>query len=247
MAFHFSFLRLWVKRPIFLLVGQAEGRWKAPAASPLEIINRRDKAAEAAPLSGAPGSRGIPMSWLIDTVHSHIGFSVKHMMVATARGQFKSYSGTLRLDAKDFTRSTFEGEIDVASIDTGNADRDNHLRNNDFFDVASHPKITFKSTRVEAKGEGEYVVHGDLTIRGVTKPVALDVEFHGTSKNPYGKTVAGFGARGTINRKDFGVSFNAVLETGGVALAEKVKLELDVEATLEEDKATTTATAAAAV
>ena len=92
------------------------------------------------------------MSWLIDTVHSHIGFSVKHMMVATARGQFKTYSGTLHLDAKDFTRSTFEGEIDVASIDTGNADRDNHLRNNDFFDVASHPKITFKSTRIESKG-----------------------------------------------------------------------------------------------
>ena len=187
------------------------------------------------------------MSWLIDTVHSHIGFSVKHMMVATARGQFKSYSGTLRLDHKDFTRSSFEGEIDVASIDTGNADRDNHLRANDFFDAPNHPKITFKSTGIEAKGEGEYVVHGDLTIRGVTKPVALDVEFHGTSKNPYGKTVAGLSARGTINRKDFGISFNAVLETGGVALAEKVKLELDVEATLEEDKATATAAAAAAV
>ncbi len=169
------------------------------------------------------------MSWVIDNVHSHVGFTVKHMMVATARGQFKTYSGTVTLDPKDFTKSVFEGEIDVASIDTGNADRDNHLRANDFFDVPNHPKITFKSSKIETKGDGEFVVHGDLTIRGVTKPVALDVEYHGTSKNPYGKTVAGLAAHGTISRKDFGVEFNMVLETGGVALADKVKLELDIE------------------
>jgi polyisoprenoid-binding protein YceI len=185
------------------------------------------------------------MSWSIDTVHTHVGFSVKHMMVATVRGQFKSYAGTLRLDPKDFSRSKFEGEIDVASIDTGNADRDAHLRSNDFFDAPNHPKITFKSTRIEPtdKGDGEYLVHGDLTIRGVTKPVALEVEFHGTSKNPYGKTVAGLSARGTINRKDFGVAFNAVLETGGVAVADKVKLEVDLEAAWAEDAVTASATA----
>jgi polyisoprenoid-binding protein YceI len=175
------------------------------------------------------------MSWIIDTVHSHIGFTVKHMMVATVRGQFKSYRGSVRLDPKSFALSKFEGEIDVASIDTDNGDRDNHLRTNDFFDAQNHPKITFSSTRIEAKDAGEYVVHGDLTIRGVTKPVALDVEFHGTSKNPYGKTVAGFNARATINRKDFGVNFNALLETGGVAVGEKVKLEVDVELTQVED------------
>lgn len=173
------------------------------------------------------------MAWVLDTVHTHVGFSVKHMMVATARGQFKSYSGTLRLDEKDFSKSQFEGEIDVASVDTGNADRDNHLRTNDFFDVANHPKILFKSTKIEPKGEGEFVVHGDLTIRGVTKNVALDVEFSGTSKNPYGKTVAGFSAKTTINRKDFGVAFNAVLETGGIAVGEKVKIEIEVEAVQE--------------
>jgi len=177
------------------------------------------------------------MSWLIDSVHSHVGFSVKHMMVTTVRGQFKSYTGTLQLDTEDFTRSTFEGEIDVASIETGNADRDNHLRANDFFDVPNHPKITFKSTRIESKGDGEYVVYGDLTIRGVTKPVALDVEYAGKSKNPYGKTVAGFSVRGTVNRKDFGVNFNAVLDTGGVAVGEKVKIELDAQAVLAEDAA----------
>ncbi len=170
------------------------------------------------------------MSWTLDTVHTHVGFSVKHMMVATARGQFKSYSGTLNLDEKDFSKSTFEGEIDVESVDTGNADRDKHLRTNDFFDVPNHPKIRFKSTKIEPKSESEFVVYGDLTIRGVTKPIALDVEFSGTSKNPYGKTVAGFSAHGTVNRKDFGVSFNAVLETGGIAVGEKVKIEVEVEA-----------------
>ncbi len=177
------------------------------------------------------------MSWQLDTVHSHVGFSVKHLMVATARGTFKTYSGSVKLDPKDFTRSVFQGEIDVASIDTGNADRDNHLRANDFFDVANHPKITFKSAKIELKSEGEYVVHGDLTIRGVTRPVALDVEFVGTSKSLYGQTVAGFGIRGTINRKEFGISFNAALETGGFALGDKVKLELDIEATEQPDAA----------
>jgi polyisoprenoid-binding protein YceI len=177
------------------------------------------------------------MSWNIDSSHTHIGFSVKHMMVTTVRGQFKSYRGTFALDTADFTRSTFQGEIDVDSIDTGNAQRDGHLRTNDFFDVANHPKITFQSSRIDAKGDGEFVVHGDLTIRGVTKPVSLDVEFHGTSKNPYGQTVAGISAHGTINRKDFGVAFNAVLETGGVAVGDKVKLELDVEAAWAEQTA----------
>lgn len=172
------------------------------------------------------------MTWKIDTLHTHVGFSVRHMMVSTVRGQFKSYSGTVALDASDFTKSRFEGEVDVASIDTGVADRDNHLRTNDFFDAPNHPKITFKSTEIKAKGEGEYVVTGDLTIRGVTKPVSLDVEFHGTSKNLQGQTVAGLTASGTINRKDFGVSFNAVLETGGVAVAEKVKIEIEAEAVL---------------
>jgi polyisoprenoid-binding protein YceI len=173
------------------------------------------------------------MTWLIDTVHTHVGFSVKHMMVSTVRGQFGSYRGKLELDPGDFSKSKFEGEIDVESIDTGNEQRDAHLRNNDFFDAPNHPKITFKSTRIESKGGDDYVVTGDLTIRGVTKEIALDVEWSGTSKNPYGKTVAGLSARGTINRKDFGVSFNALLETGGVAVGEKVKIEVEVEAVAE--------------
>ena len=170
------------------------------------------------------------MTWQIDNVHSHVGFSVKHMMVTTVRGQFRNYRGKVNIDPTDFTRSTFEGEIDVASVDTGNPDRDNHLRTGDFFDAQNHPTITFKSTKIEATDDGQYAVTGAITIRGVTKPIVLDVEYLGTAKNPYGKTVAGLSVRGTLNRKDFGVNFNAVLETGGVAVGEKVKLEVDVEA-----------------
>jgi polyisoprenoid-binding protein YceI len=185
------------------------------------------------------------MAWKIDTVHSHVSFSVKHMMVTTVRGKFGSYRGSVRLDPKDFTRSSFEGEIDVASIDTGNADRDNHLRTNDFFDAANHPKITFKSTAIEPKGDGEYLVRGDITIRGVTQPIALDVEYRGTSKSPYGQTLAGIGVTGSLNRKDFGVSFNAPLETGGVVVGEKVKLELDIEAIQVDEKAAASTSATA--
>jgi polyisoprenoid-binding protein YceI len=166
-------------------------------------------------------------------------------MVTTVRGKFGSYRGSVRLDSKDFTRSSFEGEIDVASIDTGSTDRDNHLRTNDFFDAANHPKITFKSTAIEPKGEGEYLVRGDITIRGVTKPIALDVEYRGTSKSPYGQTLAGIGVTGSLNRKDFGVSFNAPLETGGVVVGEKVKLELDIEAIQVEEKAAASASTTA--
>ncbi|MET0592841.1 MAG: YceI family protein [Polyangiaceae bacterium] len=169
------------------------------------------------------------MNWLIDDTHTHIGFSVKHMMVATVRGRFTQYRGTVNIDPKDFARSTFEGEVDVASVETGNAQRDDHLRTGDFFDAPNHPTIRFKSTRIEPKGDNEFLVHGEITIRGVTKPLALDVEFGGTAKSPYGKTVAGISASGSLNRKDFGVSFNAALETGGVVVSDKVKLELEIE------------------
>lgn len=169
------------------------------------------------------------MSLTVDPVHSHVGFSVRHMMVTTVRGKFTAYRGTLDLDPADFTRSRVEGEIDVASIDTGNPDRDNHLRSADFFDAANHPKITFKSTSIARDGDG-YKVTGDLSIHGHTHSVTLDVEHAGTSKNPWGQTVTGVSATGSINRKDFGLVWNAVLETGGVAVSEKVKVEIEVQA-----------------
>jgi polyisoprenoid-binding protein YceI len=145
------------------------------------------------------------------------------------RGTFTTYSGTFELDPSDFTKSKISGEIDVASIDSKNADRDNHLRTDEFLDVANHPKITFTSTGIEAKGDA-YVVHGELTLRGVTKPVALDVEFAGATKNPYGQTIIGVSATGAINRREFGVQYNALLEAGGVAVSDKVKIEIDVQA-----------------
>jgi polyisoprenoid-binding protein YceI len=168
-------------------------------------------------------------TWNVDTVHTHIGFSVRHLMVSTVRGQFKSYAGKVAIDPADFTRATIEGEVEVKSIDTGNTTRDTHLRTNDFFDADNHPKITFKSDRIEKKDDGLYLVQGDLQIRGVTKPVTFETEFHGVSKSPRGQTVAGLHARATVNRKDFGVLYNAVLETGGVAIADKVAIEIDAE------------------
>ena len=180
------------------------------------------------------------MPWHIDTVRSRVGFAVKHMMVATVRGQFRKYSATIHLLPEDFTRSAFEGEIEMASVDTGNADRDDYLRTSEFLDAARHPKIAFASTRIESRGGSRYVACGDLTIRGVTRPVAVDVEYLGTSKNPSGRTIARIRARGAIRRKDFGVSLGAMLEAGGATMGEKVMLEIEIEATHLEDAAPAT-------
>ena len=158
------------------------------------------------------------MDWQIDQSRSHVGFSVKHMMIATIRGRFTSYRGNVRLDADDFTRSQFDGEIDVASIDTGNRDRDAELRANDFLNIARFPKVSFHSRSIERRGRDTYQVTGDLTVRGVTRPVSLEVAFTGATKPAPGKAVATLRARGTINRKDFGVNLSPLLETGGLAV-----------------------------
>ena len=169
------------------------------------------------------------MGWIIDSMHSHVGFSVRHLMVSTVRGQFKGYRGRTKLDPADFTRSSFEGEVDVASIDTANPQRDEHLRASDMFDAARFPKISFRSTRIVPRGDGAFAVHGEVTIRGVTRPLTLDVEFRGTSRNHRGIAVAGVSATGTLDRKDFGLSYNFLLETGGVAISDQVKIEIDAE------------------
>jgi polyisoprenoid-binding protein YceI len=174
------------------------------------------------------------MTWQIDNSHSHIGFSVKHMMIATVRGEFKAYTGTLALDTDDLTQSVFTGEIDIASIDTRESKRDEHLRSADFFDAETYPTMTFKSTRVEPIDGNEYRIVGDLTIKGITKEVVLEAEYAGIHKDPWGNTRTGFTASATLDRKDFGLSWNAALETGGVLVGEKVKLSLDIEAVLQE-------------
>jgi polyisoprenoid-binding protein YceI len=169
------------------------------------------------------------MTWQLDSSHSHIGFAVKHLMVATVRGEFGSYTGTLQLDTDDLTKSHVTAEIDASSISTRDEKRDEHLRSADFFDVANHPKITFKSTRIESAGGQNFKLIGDLTIRGTTKEVTLDAEYSGIAKDPWGNTKSGFEITGAINRSDFGLTFNAALETGGVLVGEKVKLQIEVE------------------
>lgn len=169
-------------------------------------------------------------TWTLDPTHSRLGFSARHAMVATVRGGFESFSGSITIDADNPAASKAEVTIDASSITTGNADRDNHLRTNDFLDVPNHPNLTFTSTGVKAGQDDAYVLLGDLTIRGVTRPVEIAIEFQGLAKDPFGNTRAGFEGRTSINRKDFGVSFNAPLETGGVLVSDKVKIELDISA-----------------
>jgi polyisoprenoid-binding protein YceI len=166
----------------------------------------------------------------LDPVHSHLGFSVRHMMVSQQRGQFQGVTGGLTLDREDVTRSHVEVSIDVATINTHNADRDNHLRSGDFFDVANHPKMTFASREVKVQSDGELHITGDLTIRGTTRSVTLIAEpLSAESKDPFGNIRIGTSVTGKVNRKDFGMVWNAVLDTGGIALADDVKLQLDVQ------------------
>ena len=167
----------------------------------------------------------------IDASHSSLEFAAKHAMVTTVRGRFGDFSGTLHLDAEDPSRSTAEVTIDVASLDTRSDQRDEHLRGDDFFDVAKYPTITFTSTRAaRGKDDDEYRLWGDLTIRGVTREVELEITFTGSAVDPWGKTRAGFEGRTTVNRKDWGLTWNVALEAGGILVSDKVKLSLDVAA-----------------
>lgn len=170
------------------------------------------------------------MAWTIDAAHSHIGFSVRHMVVSTVRGQFNAVRGTLEFDDANPAASWVEAEADTASIDTHDANRDAHLRSADFFDAEQFPKLTFKSTKVEGNS-GDFKVTGDLTMHGVTKPVTFDVEYSGFVKDPYGLNRAGFSAQAKINRKEFGLNWGPLLETGGAVVSDEVKLNLEFEAT----------------
>jgi polyisoprenoid-binding protein YceI len=171
--------------------------------------------------------------WDYDTAHSRVGFSVRHMMVSNVKGQFKTVSAKIELDAKAPEKSSAQIEIDVASIDTGVGDRDNHLRSPEFFDVAKFPKIVFKSKKVGKLGGGKYNLVGDLTIRGVTKEVTLVVEgIESAFKNPFtGKEARGATVTGSISRKDFGLTWNKVLEAGGVMVGDEVLLQIELELT----------------
>lgn len=169
-------------------------------------------------------------TWKVDPSHSLVEFSVRHMMFATVKGRFGGVDGVIKGDPNDLSNAVFEATIDAASIDTREEQRDNHLRSADFFDVEKFPNLTFRSTQVTKTGDNTYQVAGELTIRDVTKPVTLDVEFTGQGKDPWGNQRIGLSAKGSINRKDYGLTWNAPLEAGGFLVGDKVDITIEVEA-----------------
>jgi polyisoprenoid-binding protein YceI len=168
--------------------------------------------------------------WNIDPSHSGVHFTVRHMVISKVRGAFERWQGTVDFDEQNPSASKVAVSIDAASIATREEKRDAHLRSPDFLDVEKYPQLTFASTKVEKLDGGDYRVSGDLTLHGVTKPVVLEAEFLGGGKDPWGNERIGFAARTTINRKEFGLNWNQVLEAGGVLVGEKIEITLDVQA-----------------
>ena len=167
--------------------------------------------------------------WAIDPTHSEILFKVKHLMISTVTGRFGQFNGTVETDGDDMASATIHFTADINSISTNNEQRDAHLKNGDFFDADNYPQLTFQSSSMERISDEEYELHGALTMRGTTKKVILKAEFGGLTQDPWGNTRVGFSLTGKINRKDFGVSFGAVSETGGVMLGEEVTIQASVQ------------------
>ena len=165
---------------------------------------------------------GITTKWVLDPTHSELMFKVRHMMITNVKGEFKNFS--VDVDGEDIAKAKFNVTIDAASINTNNDQRDEHLRSADFFDAENFKNLTFTTTSSRSKGDDEFELTGDLTIKGVTKEVKLDVEFGGTNKDPWGNEKAGFSIEAKINRKDWGLNWNAALETGGVLVSDEVKI-----------------------
>ena len=168
-------------------------------------------------------------NWALDTAHSELHFKVKHMMISTVTGSFTKFEGTVTTEGDDFGTAKISFGADIDSVNTGNEQRDGHLKSADFFDAANHPKISFEGTKMEKVSGDSFKLHGNLSLHGNTHPVVLGVTYGGTSKDPWGNTRAGFELEGKINRKDYGLVWNAILETGGVAVSEDVKILANVE------------------
>ena len=166
--------------------------------------------------------------WTIDPTHSEIHFKIKHLVISTVTGSFKSFQGEVDAEKDDFSDAKINATIDVNSIETNQSQRDEHLKSPDFFDAASFPQITFKSNQISKNGE-DYTLTGDLTIRGTTKPVSLKVEYGGGAKDMYGQTKAGFDATGKINRQDYGLRWSALTEAGGLVVSDEVKIEMSIQ------------------
>ncbi|MFE0193100.1 YceI family protein [Streptomyces sp. NPDC058989] len=189
-----------------------------------------DTAAPAALVEADPALAALTGDYTIDPAHSSIGFTVRHAMVTNVRGAFGEYEGALSLDGADPARSTASLDVKIASIDTGIADRDGHLRSADFFDAETFPLMTFRSTAAERVAGDRYRITGDLTLRDVTKPLTIDLEFNGSATDVYGAERVGFEGSAEILRSEWGLTWNAALETGGVMVSDKVKLTFDISA-----------------
>ena len=172
-------------------------------------------------------------TYAIDKTHSAVTFKVKHMMVSNIRGAFTDFEGSFSFDPDAPEKSSVQVEIQVASVTTANEGRDEHLLGDEFFDVADHPLMRFESTKLVHTDDDEFILHGNLTLHGVTKPVELEVEYIGTVVDPWGNTRSGFEAEGEINRKDFGIEFSDTLDGGGLVVGDKVKIELEIEGILQ--------------
>jgi polyisoprenoid-binding protein YceI len=172
---------------------------------------------------------GSVTTWQVDPAHTHVEFAVKHLMIATVRGRFSDVTGTVIVPDGDFSRAQVEATVNVASVDTREPQRDAHLKSPDFFEADKYPTMTFRSRRVEnaSRDTNQYRLIGELTLHGITKEVALEVTFEGVAKDPYGNNRAGFSATGKLNRKDFGLGWNQLLETGGVVVGDEVKISID--------------------
>jgi polyisoprenoid-binding protein YceI len=196
----------------------------AIGGEPSWVVSAQERAAKViyAPVPGG--------DYNIDPAHSIIGFSIRHLEIAWVEGRFKDFKGTVRFDESDVTKSTVEFSAKIESIDTGVEPRDKHLRTADFFDAAKYPEMTFKSTRVERKGGDKYVLHGDFTLKGVTKPVALPFTVTGAIKDPWGNTRFGVSAQTKIDRRDYGITWGKALENGGFDVGNEVTIDLQLEA-----------------
>ncbi|WP_030421678.1 YceI family protein [Streptomyces sp. SCSIO 75703] len=194
------------------------------------LFNRTNSAASAAAAPVNPDLAALTGEYTLDPAHSTLGFVARHAMVTNVKGKFNDFGGTLHLDGSDPSRSTAALDITMDSIDTGSADRDGHLKSADFFKTEEFPKMTFRSTKAEALGGDDYRITGDLTILGTTKPITIDLEFNGAATDPFGNERVGFEGKAELLRSEWGLTWNAALETGGVLVSDKIKLNFDISA-----------------
>lgn len=194
------------------------------------IFGRKTTDIPAAPAAVSPELAALTGEYTIDPSHSEIGFVARHAMVTNVKGYFQDFDGTLHLDGTDPSKSTATIDVKMESIETGSADRDGHLKSSDFFKIDEFPTMTFRSTKAEALGGDDYRITGDLSILGVTKPLSIDLEFNGSAKDPFGNERVGFEGKAEILRSEWGLTWNAALETGGVLVSDKIKLTFDISA-----------------